>query len=114
MGSMYDQVCISHLAATSHDLKVRCTSGSPAGQPADSKWCLLCCGSRGRRSRDDADLDNIQREQVRWGDPMAHLVRKKQPLLEEPPPLLEGGKRVLGTPGICSALVASTRQVSQR
>ncbi|GAB2265037.1 hypothetical protein Dimus_000104 [Dionaea muscipula] len=30
------------------------------------------------RSRDDPDLDNILKERVRWGDPMAHLVKRKQ------------------------------------
>ncbi|KAL3649008.1 hypothetical protein CASFOL_005411 [Castilleja foliolosa] len=30
------------------------------------------------RSRDDPDLDSMLKERVRWGDPMAHLVKKKQ------------------------------------
>ncbi|GAB2213479.1 hypothetical protein Drorol1_Dr00021525 [Drosera rotundifolia] len=30
------------------------------------------------RSRDDPELDNLLKERVRWGDPMAHLVKKKQ------------------------------------
>ncbi|VFQ87826.1 unnamed protein product [Cuscuta campestris] len=30
------------------------------------------------RSRDDPDLDNMLKERLRWGDPMAHLVKKKQ------------------------------------
>ncbi|KAL7096857.1 hypothetical protein ACP275_10G106700 [Erythranthe tilingii] len=29
------------------------------------------------RGRDDADLDSMLKEKVRWGDPMAHLVKKK-------------------------------------
>ncbi|GER55911.1 pre-mRNA-splicing factor cwc26 [Striga asiatica] len=29
------------------------------------------------RSRDDPDLDSMLKERVRWGDPMAHLVKKK-------------------------------------
>ncbi|PIN14342.1 hypothetical protein CDL12_13038 [Handroanthus impetiginosus] len=29
------------------------------------------------RSRDDPDLDAMLKERVRWGDPMAHLVKKK-------------------------------------
>jgi len=29
------------------------------------------------RSRDDPDLDRAQREALRWGDPMAHLVTKR-------------------------------------
>lgn len=29
------------------------------------------------RSRDDPDLDNMLKDRVRWGDPMAHLVKKK-------------------------------------
>ncbi|CAN4116786.1 unnamed protein product [Withania somnifera] len=30
------------------------------------------------RSRDDPELDTVLKERVRWGDPMAHLVKKKQ------------------------------------
>ncbi|CAH9066308.1 unnamed protein product [Cuscuta europaea] len=30
------------------------------------------------RSRDDPELDNMLKERLRWGDPMAHLVKKKQ------------------------------------
>ncbi|XP_009613363.1 uncharacterized protein LOC107820758 isoform X2 [Nicotiana tabacum] len=30
------------------------------------------------RSRDDPELDSMLKERVRWGDPMAHLVKKKQ------------------------------------
>jgi pre-mRNA-splicing factor CWC26 len=30
------------------------------------------------RSRDDPELDKMMKERVRWGDPMAHLVKKKQ------------------------------------
>ncbi|MCD9642227.1 hypothetical protein HAX54_028918 [Datura stramonium] len=30
------------------------------------------------RSRDDPELDTMLKERVRWGDPMAHLVKKKQ------------------------------------
>ncbi|CAI9274362.1 unnamed protein product [Lactuca saligna] len=30
------------------------------------------------RARDDPDLDNMLKDRVRWGDPMAHLVKKKQ------------------------------------
>ncbi|CAA6675483.1 unnamed protein product [Spirodela intermedia] len=30
------------------------------------------------RSRDDPELDKMLRERTRWGDPMAHLVKKKQ------------------------------------
>ncbi|KAL9242720.1 hypothetical protein vseg_016694 [Gypsophila vaccaria] len=29
------------------------------------------------RSRDDPDLDNSLKDRVRWGDPMAHLVKRK-------------------------------------
>ncbi|KAI3676336.1 hypothetical protein L1987_85942 [Smallanthus sonchifolius] len=29
------------------------------------------------RTRDDLDLNNMQKDTVRWGDPMAHLVKKK-------------------------------------
>lgn len=29
------------------------------------------------RTRDDPDLDNMLKERLRWGDPMAHLVKKK-------------------------------------
>ncbi|XP_075509465.1 uncharacterized protein LOC142545901 isoform X2 [Primulina tabacum] len=32
------------------------------------------------RSRDDADLDRMLKERVRWGDPMAHLVTRKHSL----------------------------------
>ncbi|KAJ7522951.1 hypothetical protein O6H91_18G032200 [Diphasiastrum complanatum] len=37
------------------------------------------------RSRDDAELDKLLRERVRWEDPMAHLVKKKsiEPVLED-------------------------------
>ncbi|ONH92908.1 hypothetical protein PRUPE_8G202500 [Prunus persica] len=31
------------------------------------------------RTRDDPDLDKMLKERVRWGDPMAHLVKKKYP-----------------------------------
>ncbi|PHU19498.1 hypothetical protein BC332_10649 [Capsicum chinense] len=30
------------------------------------------------RTRDDPELDTMLKERVRWGDPMAHLVKKKQ------------------------------------
>ncbi|CAN6884013.1 unnamed protein product [Brassica oleracea] len=30
------------------------------------------------RTRDDPELDQMMKERVRWGDPMAHLVKKKQ------------------------------------
>ncbi|XVE89730.1 hypothetical protein DITRI_Ditri20bG0019300 [Diplodiscus trichospermus] len=30
------------------------------------------------RTRDDPELDNMLKERLRWGDPMAHLVKKKQ------------------------------------
>lgn len=30
------------------------------------------------RSRDDPELDRMMKDSVRWGDPMAHLVKKKQ------------------------------------
>lgn len=30
------------------------------------------------RSRDDPELDRMMKERLRWGDPMAHLVKKKQ------------------------------------
>lgn len=36
------------------------------------------------RTRDDPDLDRMLKDQVRWGDPMAHLVKKKQPELVLP------------------------------
>ncbi|XP_010538350.1 PREDICTED: BUD13 homolog [Tarenaya hassleriana] len=32
------------------------------------------------RTRDDPELDNMLRHTIRWGDPMAHLVKKKQPM----------------------------------
>ncbi|CAA2997586.1 Hypothetical predicted protein [Olea europaea subsp. europaea] len=43
------------------------------------------------RNRDDPELDKMLKERVRWGDPMAHLVKKKQlePVL---PDLGEGAK----------------------
>ncbi|RYR32608.1 hypothetical protein Ahy_A10g047142 [Arachis hypogaea] len=43
------------------------------------------------RSRDDPELDNMLKDRLRWGDPMAHLVKKKYP---EPvlPDLGEGEK----------------------
>ncbi|KAF5477707.1 hypothetical protein F2P56_004324 [Juglans regia] len=31
------------------------------------------------RTRDDPELDNMLKERLRWGDPMAHLVKKKHP-----------------------------------
>ncbi|XP_004510786.1 uncharacterized protein [Cicer arietinum] len=31
------------------------------------------------RTRDDPELDKLLKERVRWGDPMAHLVKKKYP-----------------------------------
>ncbi|KAL6187335.1 hypothetical protein ACLB2K_038735 [Fragaria x ananassa] len=31
------------------------------------------------RTRDDPELDKMMKEKVRWGDPMAHLVKKKFP-----------------------------------
>ncbi|KAL5551228.1 hypothetical protein UlMin_001404 [Ulmus minor] len=31
------------------------------------------------RSRDDPELDELLKDRVRWGDPMAHLVKKKHP-----------------------------------
>jgi pre-mRNA-splicing factor CWC26 len=30
------------------------------------------------RARDDPDLDRMMKDRLRWGDPMAHLVKKKQ------------------------------------
>lgn len=36
------------------------------------------------RSRDDPELDKILKERVRWGDPMAHLVKKKHSELALP------------------------------
>ncbi|KAL3341300.1 hypothetical protein AABB24_025714 [Solanum stoloniferum] len=36
------------------------------------------------RSRDDPELDTMLKERVRWGDPMAHLVKKKlDPILPD-------------------------------
>nr|CAD1835704.1 unnamed protein product [Ananas comosus var. bracteatus] len=37
------------------------------------------------RSRDDPDLDKMLKERIRWGDPMAHLVKRKnpEPILED-------------------------------
>ncbi|KAJ3672530.1 hypothetical protein LUZ60_007251 [Juncus effusus] len=37
------------------------------------------------RSRDDPELDKMLKEAVRWGDPMAHLAKKKnmEPILED-------------------------------
>lgn len=37
------------------------------------------CKLATRRSRDDKDLDAMQRSALRWGDPMAHLVKHKEP-----------------------------------
>ncbi|XXG77950.1 hypothetical protein AAC387_Pa08g1996 [Persea americana] len=31
------------------------------------------------RTRDDPELDKMLKERIRWGDPMAHLVKRKQP-----------------------------------
>ncbi|ESW04216.1 hypothetical protein PHAVU_011G076400 [Phaseolus vulgaris] len=31
------------------------------------------------RTRDDPELDKMLKERLRWGDPMAHLVKKKYP-----------------------------------
>ncbi|KAK7389958.1 hypothetical protein VNO78_25255 [Psophocarpus tetragonolobus] len=31
------------------------------------------------RTRDDPELDKMMKERLRWGDPMAHLVKKKYP-----------------------------------
>lgn len=31
------------------------------------------------RSRDDPELDNLLKDRLRWGDPMAHLVKQKNP-----------------------------------
>lgn len=31
------------------------------------------------RTRDDPELDNMLKERIRWGDPMAHLVKRKDP-----------------------------------
>ncbi|XP_057538554.1 uncharacterized protein LOC130816006 [Amaranthus tricolor] len=31
------------------------------------------------RSKDDPELDRMMKDRLRWGDPMAHLVKKKQP-----------------------------------
>ncbi|XP_010941204.1 uncharacterized protein [Elaeis guineensis] len=31
------------------------------------------------RTRDDPELDKMFKERIRWGDPMAHLVKKKNP-----------------------------------
>ncbi|CAI9757902.1 unnamed protein product [Fraxinus pennsylvanica] len=42
------------------------------------------------RSWDDPELDKMLKEKVRWGDPMAHLVKKKH--LEQLPDLGEGAK----------------------
>ncbi|KAL6861555.1 hypothetical protein ACP4OV_017255 [Aristida adscensionis] len=37
------------------------------------------------RTRDDPELDNMLKNRIRWGDPMAHLVKRKDPeyLLED-------------------------------
>ncbi|KAG0464061.1 hypothetical protein HPP92_020130 [Vanilla planifolia] len=37
------------------------------------------------RSRDDPELDKLLKERIRWGDPMAHLVKRKtsEPILED-------------------------------
>ncbi|KAJ4951277.1 hypothetical protein NE237_028109 [Protea cynaroides] len=37
------------------------------------------------RTRDDPELDKMLKERVRWGDPMAHLVKRKwsEPVLED-------------------------------
>ncbi|KAK7292676.1 hypothetical protein RJT34_15527 [Clitoria ternatea] len=32
------------------------------------------------RTRDDPELDKMMKERIRWGDPMAHLVKKKYPV----------------------------------
>lgn len=34
------------------------------------------------RTRDDPELDKMFKERLRWGDPMAHLVKKKEPAAE--------------------------------
>ncbi|CAN6451729.1 unnamed protein product [Victoria cruziana] len=34
------------------------------------------------RASDDPELDNMLKERVRWGDPMAHLVKRKNTFLE--------------------------------
>ncbi|PHT91521.1 hypothetical protein T459_06634 [Capsicum annuum] len=31
------------------------------------------------RSRDDSELNTMLKERIRWGDPMAHLVKKREP-----------------------------------
>lgn len=40
------------------------------------------------RYADDKDLDAMQRSRVRWGDPMAHLVKRQAPELEAPASLV--------------------------
>jgi len=34
------------------------------------------------RTRDDPELDKMYKERVRWGDPMAHLVKRKDAAVE--------------------------------
>lgn len=41
------------------------------------------------RSRDDAELDAMHRRRSRWGDPMAGLVKAKEPELAAPASLVE-------------------------
>lgn len=51
------------------------------------------------RSRDDAELDTLQRGRARWGDPMAHLSRRGAPEAEAPPSLLAARAEALKRSG---------------
>ncbi|RYQ86459.1 hypothetical protein Ahy_B10g106131 [Arachis hypogaea] len=64
------------------------TIGHEKGE-VKARWWLSFL--RERQMRDDPELDNMLKERLRWGDPMAHLVKKKYP---EPvlPDLGEGEK----------------------
>lgn len=51
-----------------------------------SAWLLLSNSFYICRFRDDPELDQMMKERVRWGDPMAHLVKVlKIPLLTTNP-----------------------------
>lgn len=47
------------------------------------------------RGRDDKDLNQLQREALRWGDPMAHLVAKRMAttIEEQAPSLVNLGNK---------------------
>eukprot|EP00887_Chlorella_sp_A99_P006274 scaffold3.g6274.t1 len=51
------------------------------------------------RRADDAELDAAQRGALRWGDPMAHLVKRRAPELDAPPSLLAAHAEALKKSG---------------